>query len=93
MSANLVDSALPGKILNSILYLAPSKLFDHSLEFGIFLAHNLFKRYGLHASILQLCKRPSSVHSFVLPPISDQQDTIIGTKPFKKLVNLPGRGE
>jgi hypothetical protein len=28
---------------------------------GVFLAHDLFELYGLHASILQLCKRASSL--------------------------------
>src|SRR5713226_4908441 len=51
MSANLMDSALPVKILNGVLYVAPRKLLDHSFQFGVFLAHDLFELYGLHASI------------------------------------------
>src|ERR1700751_4630570 len=53
----LVNPALPIKILNSLLYLAAAKMLDYELQFGVFLAHDLFELYGLHASILQLCKR------------------------------------
>ena len=69
---------LPVKILNGFLYVAPRKLLDHSFQFGVFLAHDLFELYGFHASILQLCKRASRLDRFMLPPISDQQDAIIG---------------
>src|SRR6266404_4903002 len=93
MSANLVHSALPVKTLNGVLYVAPRKLFDHSFEFGVCLAHDLLQLYGLHASILQLCKWASSLDRFVLPPISDQQNAIIRTKPLDKFMHLPGRGE
>ena len=79
--------------MNGVLYVAPRKLLDHSFQFGVFLAHDLFELYGLHASILQLCKRASSLDRFVLPPISDQQHAIIRTKPLNKLMHLPGRGE
>jgi hypothetical protein len=69
------------------LYVAPRKLLHHSFEFGVFLAHDLFELYGLHASILQLCKRASSLDRFVLPPISDQQDAIIRKCQSKHMVD------
>src|SRR5208337_4099173 len=77
MSANLMDTALPVKTLNGALYVASRKLLHHLFQFGVFLAHDLFELYGLHASILQLCKRTSSLNRFMLPTVTDEQHTIV----------------
>jgi hypothetical protein len=68
-------------------------MLDYVLQFRVFLPHDLFQLYGLHSGILQLCKRASSLDRCTLPPISDQQDAIVRTKPLDKLMHLTSRSE
>src|SRR5208337_455872 len=93
MSANLMDSALPVKILNGALYVASCKLLHHLFQFGVFLAHDSFELNGLHASILKLCKGPSGFDRFMLATVTDEQHPIVPMEPLYKLMHLPGRGE
>ncbi len=71
--------------------LAARKLLDHLPQFRVFLAHDLFQPDRHHACILELRKWPPGLYSLMLPPVADQQDTIIGMEPVHEFMQLPGR--
>ena len=86
-----MDAALPVKVLDCLMDLAARKLLDHSFQFRVFLAHDLFQPDRHHARILKLRKRPPGLHGFMLPPVADQQHTVIGMEPVHEFMQLPGR--
>ena len=86
-----MDAALPVKVLDCLMNLAPRKLLDDSFQFRVFLPHDLFEPDRHHARILKLRKRPPGLYGFMLPPVADQQDTVIGMEPVHEFMQLPGR--
>ena len=86
-----MGSALPIEILYCFAHLAPRKLFDHLFQFRVSLAHDLFELHCLHASVLELRERPSGLDRLMLPPVADEQYTVIRMEPVQKLMHLPGR--
>jgi hypothetical protein len=58
VAVDLVDSALPVKILHCFAHLAPRKLFDHRFQFRVFLAHDFFELDCFHAGVPELREGP-----------------------------------
>ncbi len=88
---NLMDAALPVKILYCFLYFALGKLLDYLFQFWVFLAHDLFELHRLHSSVLELREGPTGLNRLMLPPVADEQHTVIRMEPIHKLMHLPGR--
>jgi len=91
VALNLMDSALPVKILYCFLYFALGKLLDYLFQFRVFLAHDLFELYCFHTGVLELREGPPGLNRLVLPPVTDEQHTVIRMEPVQKLMHLPGR--
>lgn len=91
VALNLMDSTLPVKILDCFVHFAPHKLFDHLFQFRVLLAHDLFKLHRFHASVLELREGPPGLNRLMLPPVADEQHTVIRMEPVHKLMHLPGR--
>lgn len=80
-----------GEILDCFANLAPRKLLDHSFQFRVFLAHNLFQPDRHHACFLKLRKRSPSLYSFMLPQVAHKQHTVTGLEPVEEVMHLAGR--
>src|SRR5271169_5282015 len=91
MGLNLMDSALPVKILYCFLYFALGKLLDYLFQFWVFLAHDLFELHRFHTGVLELREGPPGFDRLMLPPVADEQHTIIRMEPVQKLMHLSGR--
>ena len=91
VALNLMDSALPVKILYRFLYFALGKLLDYLFQFWVFLAHDLFELHRFHTSVLELREGPPGLNRLMLPPVADEQHTVIRMEPVHKLMHLPGR--
>ena len=83
------DSTLPVKILDCFVHFAPRKLFDHPFQLRVFLAYDLFKLHRLPTSVRELREGPSGFDRLKLPPVADEQHTVIRMEPG--LMYLPGR--
>ena len=59
VAVNLMDSALPVKILDCFTHFASRKLLDYLFQFRVFLAHDLFELHRLHTGVLELREGPS----------------------------------
>src|SRR5208282_5969305 len=70
---------------------AASKLLDHLFQLRVFLAHDLFESYRLHSRVLELREGLPGLDCLMLPPVADEQYTIIRMEPVHKLMHLPGR--
>lgn len=90
MALDLVDAALLVKILYRLAHFAPRKLLNYLFQFWVFLAHDLFELHRFHASVLELRKGPPGLDSLMLPPVADEQNTIIRMEPVYKLMHLSG---
>ncbi len=88
---NLVDAALPVKILDCLSDFASRKLLDDPFQFRVFLAHDLIEPDRHHARILKLRKWPSCLYCFMLPPVANQQHAVVWMEPVDELMQLPGR--
>src|SRR5208283_2317040 len=88
---NLMDAALPVKILDCFAHFAACKLLDYLFQFWVFLAHDLFEFYCFHTGVLELREGPSGLNRLMLPPVADEQHTVVRMEPGHKLMHLPGR--
>ena len=86
-----MDSALPVKILDCLADLAPRKLLDYLFQFRVFLTYDLFELDRLHTGVLELREGPPGLNRLMLPPVADEQHTIIRMEAVHKLMHLPGR--
>src|SRR5208283_5847276 len=86
VALNLMDSALPVKILYRLAHFAASKLLDYLFQFWVFLAHELFELHRFHTSVLELREGPPGLNRLMLPPVADEQHTVIRMKPVHKLM-------
>src|SRR5271167_1974272 len=86
-----MDSALPVEILYCLLYFALGKLLDHLFQFWVFLAHDLFELHRFHTSVLELREGTPGLNRLMLPPVANEQHTLIRMEPVHKLMHLPGR--
>src|ERR1019366_5719579 len=91
VALNLVDAALPVKILYRLAYFAPCKLLNYLFQFWVFLAHDLFELHRFHAGVLELREGRPGLNRLMLPPVTDEQHTVIRMEPGYKLMHLPGR--
>src|SRR5208282_1956291 len=91
VALNLMDSALPVKILYCFLYFASGKLLDYLFQFWVFLAHYLFELHRFHTGVLELRERTPGLNRLMLPPVADEQHTVIRMEPVHKIMHLPGR--
>src|SRR5580698_5717471 len=88
-----MDAALQVKILYCFQYFAPRKLLDYLFQFRVFLAHDLFELNRLHTRVLELREGPPGLNRLMLPPVADEQHTVIRMEPVHKFMHLPGRCE
>jgi hypothetical protein len=88
---NLMDAALPVKILDCLSHFAARKLLDGLFQLRVFLAHDLIEPDRLHACVLKLCKGPPGLHGLMLSPVAYQQHAVVRMKPVHKFMQLPGR--
>src|SRR5450631_555701 len=91
VALNLVDSALPVKILYRFAHFTPRQLLDYLFQFWVFLAHDLFELHRFHTGVLELREGPPGLDRLMLPPVADEQDTVIRMKPAQELMHLSGR--
>src|ERR1700722_11380282 len=91
VAMNFMDSALPVKILYRLAHFAPCKLFDYLFQFWVFLPHDLFELHRSHTRVLELCAGPPGLNCLMLPPVADEQHTVIRMEPVHKLMHLSGR--
>src|ERR1019366_294915 len=91
VAVDLVDSALPVKVLYRFAHFTTRKLLDYLFQFWVFLAHDLFELHRSHTRVLELRKGSPSFNRLMLPPVADEQHTIIRMEPVHKLMHLPGR--
>src|SRR5271156_1588949 len=89
VALNLMNSALPVKILDCFAYFTPRKLLDYLFQFWVFLAHDLFEFHGFHARVLELREGPPGLNRLMLPPVADEQHTVIRMEPVQKLMQVP----
>ncbi len=76
-----MDSVLPVKILYRLAHFAACKLLDHLFQFWVFLAHDLFEFHRFHTGILELREGPPGLNRLMLPPVADEQHTVIRMEP------------
>src|SRR5271157_243475 len=86
-----MDSALLVKILYRLAHFAASNVFNYLFQFWVFLAHDLFELHRLHTGVLELREGPPGLNRLMLPPVADEQYTVIRMEPVDKLIHLPGR--
>src|SRR5579859_783755 len=86
-----MDSALPVKTLDCFAYFTPRQLLDYLFQFWVFLAHDLFELHRFHTSVLELREGPPGLNRLMLPPVADEQYTVIRMEPVHKIMHLPGR--
>src|SRR5271165_1146267 len=86
-----MDSALPVKILYRLAHFAARKMLDYLFQFGVFLAYDLFELDRSHARVLELCEGPPGLNRLMLPPVADEQHTVVRMEPVHKLMHLPSR--
>src|SRR5580658_2927381 len=91
VALNLMDSALPVKILYCFAHFTPRQLRDHLFQFWVFLARNLFEPHRFHTGVLELREGPPGLNRLMLPTVADEQHTVIRMEPIHKLMHLPGR--
>jgi hypothetical protein len=70
VALNLMDSALPVKILYCFLYFALGKLLDYLFEFWVLLAHDLIELHRFHTSVLELREGPPGLNRLPVTTIT-----------------------
>jgi len=77
VALNLMNSALPFKILHRFAHFAPRQLLNYLSQFWVFLAHDVFEPYRLHSRVLKRREGPPGLNGLMLPTVADEQHTVI----------------
>jgi hypothetical protein len=88
-----MDPALSAKAFDRRADFATRQLLDCLLQLQVALPDDLIQFRCPHTGFLKLSERPARFDSLMLPRVADQENAVIGSKPFNKFVHLAGGGE